>query len=170
MYSTDGHGNMKLLKTDPTWRKSWSIVKPCQISSGSFSDLMFYDPGAGVGEFYSTDGHGNMNLLNSDPSWRNTWSIILPANFVSGPANDLLFYDPGAGTGEFYTTSGNAVSTAILSTCEADYSALEEFFGMSSHHLPFSVLIQPGENGASHGSCGDQQLYIDAFDGTDQDR
>jgi hypothetical protein len=169
MYSTDGHGEISLIKNHSGWRESWSIVKPCKVSDGRLTDIMFYDPEAGVGEFYSTDGHGEISLLQSDDTWRHSWSTISPANFTDGAGEDLVFYDPGAGTGEIYTTRGNTLATAVLATCEGDYTALRGYFGVSSDDLPFNVFVQSGNSGASHGSCDDSDLYCDAFSGTDPD-
>lgn len=71
------------------------------------SDLLFYDPTAGEGEFYTTDGSGNIGFLSGSDGWRRTWSIIVPGNFNGDGYTDLLFYDPTAGEGEFYSTDGS---------------------------------------------------------------
>ncbi len=71
----------------------------CIISAFCFdcafgqSDLLFYDPTAGQGEFYSTDGSGNIALLKASSGWRSTWSIIVPGSFNGDGFTDLLFYD-----------------------------------------------------------------------------
>ena len=70
------------------------------------SDLLFYDPTTGQGEFYSTDGAGNADLLKNYRNWRTTWSMIVPGDFNGDGFTDLLFYDPAAGQGEFYSTDG----------------------------------------------------------------
>ena len=105
-----------LLTSDPGWRTSWSIIAPGNFSGRQFSDLLFDDPSAGLGEFYTTEG-GNLSLLASDPGWRTSWSIIIPCNLTGGTYNDLLFYDPSAGVGEIYSTDGhggmNLVATNV---------------------------------------------------------
>ena len=45
------------------------------------SDLLFYDPSAGQGEFYTTDGSGNIAALRTYNNWRTTWSVIEAGNF-----------------------------------------------------------------------------------------
>ena len=70
------------------------------------SDVLFYDSGAGQGEFYITDGQGGISLLRQHGGWRASWAQIVPGNFGGGGATDLLFYDRDAGQGEFYTTDG----------------------------------------------------------------
>jgi hypothetical protein len=104
-YTTDGYGNLQLLKKYTGWRKSWSIIVPTE-QHGNSTDLLFYDRAAGEGEFYSTDGYGNIQLLKQHTGWRNSWSMIVPGRFSSGKYRDLLFYDRAAGEGEFYTTDG----------------------------------------------------------------
>jgi len=171
IYTTDGHGHLAALVASHTdWRTSWSIVKPCNISGGKSSDLIFYDPSAGVGEFYSTDSGGNISLLHSADNWRSSWAIIAPANFTQGKGQDLLFYDRAGGTGEIYTTRGNTLSTAVLATCEADYEALRSYFGgLTPSGLPFDIDVQSGNSGASHSGCSGTVLNCDAFSGDDPD-
>ncbi len=169
MYRTDGHGNLSPIRSYGDWRHTWSIVKACRISGGHTDDLMFYDPTGGVGEFYATDGRGGINMLHTTNTWRRSWSIIEPANFTDGQSEDLVFYDRNAGTGEFYVSQGNTLSTAVLSTCEADYQALRGYFAITPSGLPFKIHVQSGRNGASHGSCSDTQIHCDAFSGNDPD-
>ncbi|HSS49596.1 MAG TPA: hypothetical protein VLX28_11690 [Thermoanaerobaculia bacterium] len=106
-YVSDGSSNViHQLKLESGWRGSWSIVLAGNFTGGSTSDLLFYDPAAGVGEIYKTDGQGNINLVKTHTDWRHTWSIILAGNFTGGKFSDLLFYDPTAGVGEIYSTDG----------------------------------------------------------------
>ena len=98
-------GDIILLTNNLGWRTSWSILAPGNFSGRSFSDLLFYDPEAGVGEFYTTEG-GQLGLMASNSGWRSSWSMIIPCNLTGGPRNDLLFYDSAAGVGEMYTTDG----------------------------------------------------------------
>jgi hypothetical protein len=106
-YTTDGNGNISLLKRYPGWRKSWKRIIPGNFGGSSHTDLLFYDPSAGEGEFYTTDGNGNISLLKKHTGWRRSWSLIIPGSFGGSSFTDLLFYDPSAGEGEFYTTDGN---------------------------------------------------------------
>jgi hypothetical protein len=99
-------GSIILLQQNTGWRGSWSIIQAANFSGRIWSDLLFYDRAAGVGEFYATEG-GNIGLLSSNAGWRTSWSIIVPCNLTGGAHSDLLFYDPGAGTGEMYTTDGH---------------------------------------------------------------
>jgi hypothetical protein len=99
-------GDIIQLTSDPDWRTSWSIITPGNFSGEDFSDLLFYDPAAGVGEFYTTEG-GNIQLLQTETGWRNSWTIIVPCNITGSATQDLLFYDPSSGTGEFYRTDGH---------------------------------------------------------------
>jgi predicted Zn-dependent protease len=108
-YTTDGNGNIRRLgNTHQGWRQTWSMIIPGNFGGSSFTDLLFYDPTTGEGEFYTTDGNGNIRRLgNTHQSWRQTWSMIIPGNFGGSSFTDLLFYDPTTGQGEFYTTDGN---------------------------------------------------------------
>src|SRR5947209_8392707 len=76
-------GNLCLLKTESDWRQSWSIITPGNFSGRAWSDLLFYDPGAGTGEFYTTEG-GNIRLLKTQTGWRSSWTIIVPCNLTGG--------------------------------------------------------------------------------------
>jgi hypothetical protein len=66
--------------------------------------LLFYDAGAGHGEFYTTNGEGGVSLIRLHTGWRNNWRQIIPGQFGGSGFSDLLFYDASAGTGEFYAT------------------------------------------------------------------
>jgi hypothetical protein len=107
-------GDVIQLTSTNGWRTSWSIVTPGKFSDRPFSDLLFYDPAAGVGEFYTTEG-GNLSLLNSVSGWRTSWTLIVPCNLTGGPYDDLLFYDASAGVGEMYATDGHGGMSLIAS-------------------------------------------------------
>lgn len=98
-------GDIIQLTSKAGWRTSWSIITPGRFTDHPFSDLLFYDPAAGVGEFYTTEG-GNLGLLRSYSGWRTSWSVIVPCNLTGGAHQDLLFYDPAGGVGEIYSTDG----------------------------------------------------------------
>jgi hypothetical protein len=57
------------------------MIVPGEFNGDGFTDLLFYDPAAGQGEFYSTDGGGNLALLKANSGWRRTWSVIVAGNF-----------------------------------------------------------------------------------------
>ena len=168
LYAADRHGGMSLIRQHSGLPNTWSIVKPCRISGNREPDLLVYDPSAGVGGFYTTDENYDLLPLSSD-DWGQTVSIIEPANFIDGAGQDLLFYDRVNGTGELDVTRGNTLATALLSSCEADYSALRDYFGQGSDDLPFDVYVQSGHGGGSHGGCDDSELHLDAFDGNSAD-
>src|SRR5215203_4797228 len=53
-YSTDGQGNLTLLGSHTGWRTSWHSIVPVELSYAYMPLLLlFYDRGAGHGEFYS---------------------------------------------------------------------------------------------------------------------
>ena len=109
-YTTDGSGNIALLKKHTDWRKTWQLIIPGNFGGNGYTDLLFYNPTTGEGEFYTTDGSGNIALLKRHTDWRKTWQLIIPGNFGGNGYTDLLFYDPTTpttGEGEFYTTDGN---------------------------------------------------------------
>jgi hypothetical protein len=63
---------------------------------------------------------------------------------------------------------GVPLAAAVKDGCEADYERLRGYFGgLTPDNLPFRVFITPGREGASHSSCSDTGLYIDAFDAND---
>ncbi|MDX5418012.1 MAG: fibronectin type III domain-containing protein, partial [Hymenobacteraceae bacterium] len=88
------------------WRRSWAQIVPGNFGGNGYTDLLFYDAGAGTGEFYTTNGQGGINQIRQFTNWRRSWAQIVPGNFGGNGYTDLLFYDAGAGTGEFYTTNG----------------------------------------------------------------
>ena len=105
-YTTDGSGNIALLKTHANWRKTWNLIVPGNFRGNGCTDLLFYDPTTGESEFYTTNASGNMARLKKYTDWRKTWNLIIPGNFGGNGYTDLLFYDPTTGEGEFYTTDG----------------------------------------------------------------
>jgi len=67
-------------------------------------------------------------------------------------------------------TTGSTLGQAVLSTCEADYHRLADWFGgITPGGLPFKVTIQNGSKGASHAGCAATGLLCDAFSGNDAD-
>jgi hypothetical protein len=97
---------MQLLNSYTNWRRSWFSILSGKFTNGNpFADLLFYDQGAGQGEFYTTY-FGNITLLKTHTDWRTTWNLIIAGIFSSSPTMGLLFYDRDAGVGEFYATDG----------------------------------------------------------------
>jgi hypothetical protein len=89
--------------------KQLALDHPGQLWRRRRTDLLFYDQGAGYGEFYTTDGSGGIRFLRAQPGWRTTWDIIVPGNFGGSGWTDLLFYDRETGTGQFYATDGGTI-------------------------------------------------------------
>ena len=113
-WRTDGQGNVSRIGVANTdWLKSWSMIIPGKFSNGPFTDLLFYDRAAGIGEFWRTDGQGNVSRIGTNTNWRKDWSIIIPGNFSGGQFTDLLFYEPSTGTGEFRRTDGHGNDSVI---------------------------------------------------------
>lgn len=102
---------------------------------------------------------------------------VLPGSQHAGTAPGARLSDAGS-TAHFrvrYDASGlgadgRTLAEAVLATCEADYQALQQWFGgITPDALPFVVDIVPGTSGASHASCAATTLTCDAFSGTDAD-
>lgn len=105
-YHTNGRGEIgPMFASYDKWRTTWSIIVPGKFSDSGYTDLLFYDPTSGTGEFYST-GNGLGPRFASYTTWRTTWSLIVPGHFSNSNYTDLLFYDRTSGTGEFYPTGG----------------------------------------------------------------
>lgn len=100
-YSTDGYGNIQLLKHD-IWSKNWTkiIPGPFAFNPHGLAGLFFYDQPHGIGAFYGTDGNGSIYLLHRHTGLRTTWTTITTTPF------GLLFYDANSGVSEFYRTDG----------------------------------------------------------------
>jgi hypothetical protein len=107
-YTTDGNGNINLLKAH-SMSNNWDIIVAGNFGGGGTTDdLLFYRrAGGGMGQFYTTDGNGNIELIEAH-SMSNNWDIIVAGDFVEGgTTDDLLFYRrAGGGMGQFYTTDG----------------------------------------------------------------
>ena len=106
VYMTDDFTNMTLLRLQP-WRRTWSIVVPIdgRVAGKVFTDLLFYDAAAGVGEFYAFDQRGALTLTRAYGGWRKTWSVIVPLvgpGSMGLPGTDLLFYDSTRGETAFF--------------------------------------------------------------------
>jgi hypothetical protein len=103
-YSTDGRGNRTAVGPPIAAHHNWTHITPGIFTpTGAYTDLLFYDQVAGVGEFYATDGAGNLLLLHSDPSFAH-WTNIVAAYFrPQAQTMDVLFYDADRGQAEFYS-------------------------------------------------------------------
>src|SRR4029077_15617613 len=71
-YATNGHGELFPLNTYTDWSTSWTHIIPGQFRvpphspappPAAVTDLLFYDAGAGTGEFYTINGPGRISLL-----------------------------------------------------------------------------------------------------------
>jgi hypothetical protein len=100
-------GSLNTLWQHTDWRTTWSLIVPGNFGGGSgFTDLLFYDPTTGTGEFYRVNGAGGMTLMEQHTGWHGGWTMIVPGNFGGSGLTDLLFYDASAGIGDFYTLTG----------------------------------------------------------------
>jgi hypothetical protein len=110
-WKTNGNGSISMIgETHTDWRQSWQIILPGFFLEGSdYTDLLFYDRGAGHGEFWRTDGNGGISMPGeTNTDWRTSWAQIVPANFGDqGEYTDLLFYEARTGTGEFWASTGS---------------------------------------------------------------
>src|SRR5690242_7908796 len=62
--------------------------------------------------------------------------------------------------------TGVKLADDILKTCEADLGRLRGFFGdVDVGSFPFTVRLQPGNEGARHNGCSNKLLTCDAFNG-----
>ena len=112
-WQTDGEGNISRVGVPNTdWLKTWSLIILGKFSNGRFTDLLFYDRAAGIGEFWSTDGEGNVSRIGTNTDWRKDWAMIIPGNFSGGRSTDLLFYEP-TGLGEFRRIDEHGNDTLI---------------------------------------------------------
>ena len=99
-HTTDGHGNVALLRAHGDWDKSWDCIVPVNHWVGGTTWLVFYSRAAGLGEVYSTDALGNLQLVRAYPGWRRTWAQIIPLRIGTG--SHLLFYEQTTGHAELY--------------------------------------------------------------------
>ncbi|PNG53103.1 MULTISPECIES: hypothetical protein [unclassified Variovorax] len=106
-YTTNGSGEISLLRLNRGWRRDWKAIIPGDFGGGGRTDLLFYDAAAGEGAFHTTDGSGGISLLRLHTGWRRDWTAIIPGDFGGSGRTDLLFYDAAAGEGAFYTTDGS---------------------------------------------------------------
>jgi len=68
---SNAEGNISRIGVPNTdWLKTWSLIIPGKFSNGRFTDLLFYDRAAGIGEFWSTDGEGNVSRIGTNTDWR----------------------------------------------------------------------------------------------------
>lgn len=82
------------------------MIIPGKFSNGKYTDLLFYEPSSGTGDFWVTDGKGDVARIGGATNWRHDWTMIVPGNYSGGPYTDLLFYEASTGTGEFWKTDG----------------------------------------------------------------
>ncbi|PTL75118.1 hypothetical protein DAT35_56450 [Vitiosangium sp. GDMCC 1.1324] len=96
-YATDGKGNISLTAKHTNWRRSWDLIIPFKLPTGT-NGLLFYDRAAGQGELYTVDGSGNISLVAQYTGWRHTWKAIVDVLITGSggplPEPGLLFYQP----------------------------------------------------------------------------
>src|SRR6266700_2402337 len=79
-------------------------------------------------------------------------------------AHFAVYYENGLGA------QGPVLADAVLATCEADYTALQNWFGgLTPSGLPFSVYVVAGTFGAYHANCLATEMHCAAFDGSNAD-
>jgi hypothetical protein len=107
-FSTDGLGNLSVIKEYKNWSKTWDIIIPGKFSSSYYSDLFFYDKSSGSVAFFSTDGLGNLSVIKEYKNWSKTWDIITAGAFRNYYYlfSDLFFYDKSSGSVAFFSTDG----------------------------------------------------------------
>jgi hypothetical protein len=62
--------------SNEVWRGPWSQIIPGKFSDSPYTDLLFYEPASGRGEFYHTDAGGLGPNFATYTDWRTTWSFI----------------------------------------------------------------------------------------------
>jgi hypothetical protein len=117
LYSTDGSGGLNpIVRRYTNWKTTWSIIATGSFTGSGFTDLLFYDRAAGVGEIYHADKQGGLTLLASHTDWLTTWSQIVVGNFSRSDSSDLLFYEANAGVLECWTVDGYGNVAFVNST------------------------------------------------------
>lgn len=108
-YSVDTRGNFKgPIQAFTGWRSSWHSILTGNFSSGPNDGLLFYDQGAGVGEFHKVNNNAVPQLINLHTNWRKSWQHIVAGQFLQNASFDgLLFYEEGSGHTEFHSTDGH---------------------------------------------------------------
>jgi hypothetical protein len=144
-YTTDGHGEISLLKTHTGWQSSgrpWTQIIPGQFGGSNFTDLLFYDS-AGTGEFYTTDGHGGISLLKTHTGWRSSWTQIIPGEFGHESIRVRLHFK-----------SLLPITTTINQFIDAQFLAMEQLFAtvgittfrLTTEDLSGDLNLQPLQN------------------------
>jgi hypothetical protein len=140
---------MPILNRYTNWRHTWTIIISGNFGGpGPFSDLLFYDPISGVGEFYSTDGQGNITLLRSYDDWDTDWDLIVPGNFggtATTGQTDILLYSRNRGVASFLEVAG-----------AADINTLNTY---TDWDTDWDVIIPGNFGGASTTGQSDLLLY-----------
>ena len=72
-FTTDGQGTLLPLSTQAGVGNTWS-----EIHASGFTEFLFYDASAGVGEYRRSDLTGLMTLVKRHTDWRRSWSLISP--------------------------------------------------------------------------------------------
>jgi len=158
-YGTDGEGNLGFAVVSYNdWRNSWTQIVPGTFNDSQFSGLLFYDAGAGTGEFYATDGKGKITPLAAHTDWRTNWTLIVSGHFTAGEFSDLLFYEGATGYAELHRTDGKGGINFVASfNWDKGWSHLVpgNFLGLSLADVFFysaqsqhgGFLVPDGKNG-----------------------
>ncbi len=145
-YSTDGYGNIQLLKHD-IWAKNWTkiIPGPFAVNPRGVTGLFFYNQSHGIGEFYGTDGNGSIYLLKRHTGLRTTWTTILTTSF-----GGLLFYDANSGVSELYQIDGRGGLLLLRhDTWSKGWTSITSSSKFSSKSPGGSLLFYNSNTGAS---------------------
>ena len=121
------------------------------------TDLLFYDPSSGLGQFFTTDtvkGGPDLFPLKINGGWRRTWTQILSGRFGGTGIADLLFYDASDGTGEFYTIDNAGGVNDMISLLQSH-----------TWNTSWTQIIPGNFSGPSRGAGLTDLLFYDATNG-----
>jgi hypothetical protein len=115
IYSIREEDGLDRIKTLTGLSQAWQLIIPGNFGSNNGrTDLLFYDPSAGVLEFFAVETDRSLRSFKRLTGSRKSWTLIIPGNFGGGRGlTDLLFYDRTAGEGEFCILDGNGNLTVI---------------------------------------------------------
>lgn len=141
------HGRINLIASYTGWRSSWHTIIPVGRGDG-FDDLLFYDKGAGTGQFNRIDIEGQISELQTYTSWRQSWRQIRAGDFGFGGGGGLLFHEEGSGFTEIYGTDGSGGMHRLDYLFDAEWQARAANFDTI---LPGNFV---GERGHPSDLCG----------------
>jgi hypothetical protein len=162
LYTTNGLGELNPITRRYTdWRTTWSIIVPLALTGTGYSDLLFYDRTAGIGELYRTGTDGQLTLLARHDDWLRTWSAIVPGNFSRSDATDLLFYEANSGVLEcwnvdyygnvaFRNSTPTSHTWSIITPLNVTGSPFSDLLLYDAAHGAGELLTSDGEGGLTH--------------------